>query len=137
MRCNGQLSLEYLIVLGAFLSMLLLFMPLLTKTYHTGIFGLEAVKAEKFANTFKNRVSELSILGEGSKYRLTVSPVLEWKLSLQKNKLTIIIKSTELETEKSIETEIKNISNNFTKIIYNDTVILLENKNEKILVTFT
>ena len=134
MKNRGQVSLEYLIVVGAFLAMLLVFMPLLVQTHHTGLFGIDAVKAEKFTQDFKSAVDELNILGNGSRTKLTANPVDEWSLQISGNKLILTVKSTELERIKKFEVELKNIANQLSKTISSKTTFLLEKSAGKITI---
>lgn len=137
MKNRAQVSLEYLIVVGAFLSMVLVFMPLLVQTYYLGLFGTDSVKAEKFVYHFKSAVDELAVLGDGSRVELAVNPINEWELRIAANSLSVKVKSSELGSEKTFEVELKPIVGSFSKTISAETTFLIEKQNGKISVNFS
>ena len=103
---KAQVSLEYLLLLGAFFSFLLLFFPLLQQTYYAGIFAFDVRAAQSFSDSFQSSVREFSVLGDGSKRILEASPATEWKIEAEKNILKIEIFQEKLKKKKEIKREL-------------------------------
>lgn len=89
---KAQASLEFILVLTAFISMLLLFVPAINNAFALAKFGLESQKAKAFAIELKQSVEKLSIYGIGSKIEIEANPSIEWNVSTIGKKLSISLK---------------------------------------------
>lgn len=107
---KAQVSLEYLIVLAALISVILVFMPLIIETQKAGIFALDVMKAESFSKSFANSLSEMRLLGEGTKKVFELEPLGVWEISCEKGILTLKVKSREIKNEKILMQEFSSAS---------------------------
>ena len=80
MKQEGQLSLEYLLVLLSFFALLALVSPLVDQAYQTGLYGLSVKQGLVFASGMKSAVEQLSLFSSGSQKELQVNPVTPWRL---------------------------------------------------------
>ena len=103
---KGQLSLEYLILLGAFLSFLLFLLPHINTVYRLGIFSSDVRNAENFLYRFSTSVNSLSILGEDSEQRIDAKIFTTWEIYAQGNELVVVVKSTKLGKTKKLSVEL-------------------------------
>ncbi len=101
MRCNGQLSLEYLLLLLAVLSIFAVLLPLLDQTFQASLFGLDSVNAKSFSDSLQHSVNEMDFQADGSKTILETRPLGQWVV-LSSGK-TFSIKVQGPETEKTFE----------------------------------
>ncbi len=101
---KGQLSLEYLILLAAFLSFLLFLLPYLNTIYHLGIFSADVKNAENFLQSFANSASSLSILGEGLEQSISARILTGWEIYAEGNELFVVVRSSELDKTKQLST---------------------------------
>ncbi|MBU1120442.1 MAG: hypothetical protein ABIE23_00855 [archaeon] len=133
MKEKSQVSLEYLVVFSAFLSVLLLFLPLYSNLYNIALFALDVKQAKTFSQDIDFAVRELTVLAEGSEKTLTIKPLLEWQIESKANQFHVTIKSKELEREETIKTSL-----NSTLILYPITInkeTSLQLKKEKGMVS--
>ncbi len=105
---KGQISIEFLILIAAFLSSMLLLVPIANKTYNIGIFGIESAKAKNFAEQFKQKIDEMNFLGNSSRIEITANPSTKWNITINPDGIRIKIKNDYLEEEKTIETKFEN-----------------------------
>lgn len=108
---KAQVSLEYLIVLAALISVILVFMPLIIETQKAGIFALDIIKAESFSKSFADSISEMQFLGEGTKKVFEVEPLGIWEIECNNGILTLKVKSREIKNEKVITQAFSSPSN--------------------------
>jgi len=101
MRCNGQLSLEYLLLLLAVLAIFAALLPLLDQTFKASLFGLDSVNAKHFQNDLQHSVNEMDFQANGSKTLLEARPFGKWIVSSSGK--TLLIKVQGPETEKTFE----------------------------------
>ena len=66
-KMRGQISLEYMIVLSALFSVILVFMPMISETYDAGLFAVDVLNAKQFSNDFSNSLSELNFFSDGAR----------------------------------------------------------------------
>lgn len=81
MRCFGQLSLEYLLLLLALLAIFAALLPLMDQTYKAGLFGLDSVNAKRFTQQLQSRVGEMSFQADGSLALIEAQPLEQWRIS--------------------------------------------------------
>ncbi len=131
---KGQISLEFLILIAAFLSAMLLFVPIANKAYNLGIFGIESAKAKNFTKELKQKIEEMNFLGNNSRIEIAANPATEWIVSIENKKIKIKIKNDFLEEEKTIEEEFKIEIEplKIEKILNSKTIFALEKANNKI-----
>jgi len=97
---RAQISLEFLLLLLAFLACFALLLPFYSSAYNAGIFALDSMNAKRFADSVKNSVEQLRFLGNGSSIEKTANPSLQWKIFSEKNTLFVSVKSASLGKEK-------------------------------------
>ena len=103
---KGQASLEYLLVMAAFLSALALVFPPIVFFYHSALFGLDAASAESFLNSLENNVKELSLLGDNSCLELKASPLNKWTMVSNGMEVRLKVYSPFLKKEKIFSKEL-------------------------------
>ena len=86
---KGQLSLEFLILLAAFFSVLLLFLPSIAKLHSSSMLALEKKKAVSFAEDLVQAISELQFLSDGSKKLIEINAYLEWQIGIGEKEISI------------------------------------------------
>lgn len=101
MNQTGQASLEYLLITSAFLTCLMLLIPIIITIHSTAVFGIDAINASSFAKQLKNKSNTLKFMGAGTTTTIS-SPVLtHWELSANSGTLTLNLHSKEIsETKK-------------------------------------
>lgn len=125
---KAQLSLEYLLLLSAFFSVLLLLMPLIQQSYALALFGLDARQAVSFSKEFSETVAQLSVLADGSSLSIDAAPLGEWVVFARGKKLVVSIYSESLEKTKTIDaTLVSNVF--FEKTFSEKTTIVLKKEN--------
>ncbi|MEW6294800.1 MAG: hypothetical protein AB1467_00710 [Candidatus Diapherotrites archaeon] len=91
----AQASIEYLIVLSAFLALLALFTPIAAKIYYSSLFFLDARNAQSLSHEIKSAVKEMELLEDGSSKSLPANPLNEWRLSVNEEGIQIKIENKE------------------------------------------
>jgi len=131
---KGQISLEFLILMAAFLSAMLLFVPIANNAYNLGIFGIESAKAKNFAKELKQKIEEMEFLGNNSRIEITANPATKWIVSIENKKIEIKIENDFLEEEKTIEEEfeIELEPAKIEKSINSKTIFALEKADNRI-----
>ncbi|GEM_PF-2495012 len=132
--CRAQLSLEYLLLLAAFFSVLLLMLPLIQRAYALALFGFDARQAESFSRDFAQKARQLSILSENSVLSIEIQPLQEWQISASGKKLVVSFGSKQLGKTKTIETELFADFALFEKTASGKTVLVLEKKGGLLVV---
>lgn len=132
---KGQLSLEFLLLMAGFLSILLLFMPLMNQAYNLGIFGIESVNAKNFAESFSQKTGELNFFADNSVMELEANPFAEWIVSVDKNTVSVKIENTELNVEKIFSEDLAVSIDSFSEKISKKTVFVLKKADGKISIT--
>jgi len=102
MHCNGQLSLEYLLLLLAVLSIFAVMLPLLNSVYDLSLFGLDCVNAKRFSFSLQEAIEEASFQADGSLVSIEANPLTNWLLSSSGNSLAILVQGPG-ESKKSFE----------------------------------
>jgi hypothetical protein len=88
---RAQTTIEYLIVLTAFFSVLLLFVPLIEKIYSKSIELIEVKNAENFLETLDFKVQELFLMEKSSTIKINFSHSFEWFLFYENQQLVLQI----------------------------------------------
>lgn len=128
---RAQVSLEYMIVLSALFSVILIFMPMLSETYDAGLFAIDVLNAKQFSNDFSNSLSELNFFSDGAKKTFEINPLNTWALKCKNKILTIKITNSKTSHEKVITCKIPdNIT--FNSLISEKTKITIEKRFSKI-----
>lgn len=129
---RAQLSLEYLILLAAFFSVLLLVLPLVQRTYALALFGFDVRQALSFSREFAETSKQLSILAEKSSMAIEISALHDWTVHADGKKLLVSISSAELGKTKLIESELALETEKFEKT-FNGQQKLVLRKNGPLL----
>ena len=128
---HAQISLEYMIVLAALFSVILVFIPMISETYEAGLFAVDVLNAKTFSNNFSNSLSELNFFSDGAKKRFEINPLNTWEIECKNRVLKITITNSENSNEKVITHTIPdNITCTLT--ISEKTKITIEKKYSKI-----
>jgi len=91
MHCNGQLSLEYLLLLAAVLGIFSLLLPLLNNVFAASLFGLDSVNAKRFSQQLQQAVEETSFQADGAATLIEAEPLGKWRLFSEKETLFILV----------------------------------------------
>jgi hypothetical protein len=91
MRCLGQMSLEYLLLLLALLAIFAALLPLVDSTYKAGIFGLDCVNAKRFTQALQARAEEMAFQADGSYVLIEARPLEKWRISSSGKALSLIV----------------------------------------------
>lgn len=89
MHSRGQLSLEYLILLAAALSVFAVLLPLLSQVYEAALFGLDSANAKAFSKNIALSVEEASFQADGALKLLKAEPLGTWVFSSSGSQLSI------------------------------------------------
>lgn len=91
LKCRGQLSLEYLLVIASALAVFALLLPLLVQVFQAGVFGLDCVNAGRFSNEMRLAVNEMSFQGSGSVKSIEARPLGEWVVSSEGREFSVLV----------------------------------------------
>lgn len=103
---KAQVSIEYLLLLAAFFSFLLLIVPSMGGVYNAGIFGLDARNARSFLNSFESSVKRLSLFGDGSEEIVSAKILTLWRVYSDGEKIFVFVESSELAKSKELSAEL-------------------------------
>ncbi len=103
LREHGQASLEFLIVVAAFLSALLVMVPVSQHAYAVAAFGMDVRNAEAFMLRLESASSSLAVLGDGSEETIRADPLGTWHLSFSGNFAVLEVESPTLGKTKRFE----------------------------------
>ena len=134
MKASAQVSLEYLILLAGFFSVLALIVPQTIKLFEVSIFTLDAKNASAFSQELSSTINELSILEDGSIKTISFTPLLEWRISSQNNIIQIEVIDEKIQKQKlfSIQTNEEIVS--FIQTFSSKSSIKLAKSAGKILI---
>ncbi len=79
---NGQASLEFILVLAAFLAALALILPTLFEMADSLLWWNEVANVQSFAQKVQASAKELNVFGNGSRLEIHANPQSEWNLSV-------------------------------------------------------
>ncbi len=134
MRCSGQLSLEYLLLLLAVLAVFAALLPLLDQTFKASLFGLDSVNAKYFQNELQHSVNEMDFQADGSKTILEAKPLGQWIVSSSDKILSIKVQGPG--TEKKFEVFFPNKLVIENKVLSDNTSFLLSKNSGKIILEY-
>ncbi len=132
---RGQISLEYLLVLAAALSITLFLLAPLKAAYLTSLFVLDAKNASSFLDELESSAEQLCILGEGTTRTLRGEPITKWRLENNSPEISLTLESEELEETKTLTAELCLPTENFSISAEEKFSISLERKNSLISIT--
>ena len=135
-RKNGQISLEFLMVMLAFLASLLLFLPLLNNLYNAALFRIDVENASAFLQSLEHQIDTFAIMGDGSSSQFSIAPLNRWVVSANGNTLVLTVKSNALQSEKQLSLRFPNNISLQTKEVESKTTIRLVKYNGMILVEY-
>lgn len=105
-KMRAQISLEYIIILSALFSVILVFMPMISETYEAGLFAIDVLNAKTFSNNFSNSLSELNFFSDGARKTFEINPLNTWEIECKNRVLKITITNPEISNEKVIHNTI-------------------------------
>ncbi len=88
---DGQLSLEFALLLAAFFSFFLVLAPAMTEVLDTGEYGVDAKAAELFLDQAKNAAGRLDAFGNGSTEEIRGTALHDWRVTAENQALAIEI----------------------------------------------
>ena len=133
-KCKAQVSLEYLILLAGFFSVLALIIPQTIKLFEASVFALDAKNASAFSQEISAAINELSILEDGSIKSISFSPLLEWNISAQNNSIQIEVINEKIAKNKVFSIQTNTDLFSFNKNFSSKSSIKLSKKEGKILI---
>lgn len=94
---KAQLSLEFLLVMAAFILALSVFAPLAVKTTKIALFALEVQRARSFLSDYSNAAFYADIYADGTTKQIRSSTVNEWLLKVENGNAELTLSSESLE----------------------------------------
>jgi len=91
MHFEGQLSLEYLLLLAVVFSAFAFLLPVLNNVFATNLFGLDSVNAKQFSQNLQQAVEEMSFQADGSTKSFEANPFSHWVISSAEEKLFVSV----------------------------------------------
>lgn len=135
MHSSGQLSLEYLLLLAAVLSIFALLLPLLNNVYELSLFGLDSVNAKSFAFALQEAIEELSFQADGAAIYIPAKPLTQWELSCSGKQLLLRVQGPS-QRQKSFEVGFPNNLAFGSASIGSETVFRLKKVSGQILLEY-
>lgn len=132
---KGQLSLEYLIILVSFFSVLFLFTPIIFKTYYNGTYSIKLRNAEETLNLIEGEINSLKEFEPNSRKKISLNNKEKIEISVKFNSIEIDVKSEELEEEKKITRKINYPLKEIQLILNTNSKITLIKEKKSISVT--
>lgn len=131
---KAQLTLEYLILLGAILSAFAFITPQIAKFYNAAVFAIDSRNAEILAEKIAGNAEKLSMFEESSIESIKAKPNLKWKLSIEGNKINVLVESKGMEKEKEISRQAKAELEAFEGVFVKEFRLGMKKESGKILV---
>jgi len=98
---KGQLSLEYMIVLAAFLALLGMLAPFLVQTQALAQLSLDKKTAQVFLAEIKGKTDQLKLMGDGSNFTIRVRPINSWIIIVDDDEIEVVFPQLKNLEEKS------------------------------------
>ncbi len=133
MNSFAQISLELLLLTAAFLSVLALFLPVFQTVFSGSLLGLEALKAQSFADSFQQKTALLNVLGNDSEFAIAISPSRPWTLRLNENQFELFFLESG-EKEKRFERELAFSALPTELVFFEPTQFVLQKSNGQLIV---
>lgn len=127
---RGQSSLEYLLLVTAFFSILGIILPIASSTVDSFLSASDDLLAKSINDELNENISLMSFLGDGSVKIFEYSPVKSISFSSSETKLNILTESKSFEVETNFFQVIP--KNSFEKTFF----IILEKTSKGIKVSF-
>src|SRR3989338_5554173 len=134
LHSRAQLSLEYMLLLAAFFSALLVFMPVIAGLHANAVFASDVQNAQNFMNGLESASEKMLILGSGSQLALTARVLTLWQLNINGTKATLVLTSESAGKSKTFETELAVPLELGQKTFTSGFSMLLKNENGKITI---
>ncbi|MBS3057561.1 MAG: hypothetical protein J4415_02930 [Candidatus Diapherotrites archaeon] len=136
LHSRAQLSLEYMLLLAAFFSALLVFMPVIAGLHANAVFASDVQNAQNFMNGLESASEKMLILGSGSQLALTARVLTLWQLNINGTKATLVLTSESAGKSKTFETELAVPLELDQKTFTSGFSMLLKNENGKITIAY-
>ena len=135
LSAKGQLSIEYLIIIAAFLSALLAVSPFINTTLYLAEFAQDVQNAKLFCNEISAAIEKISLLSDGSEFGISSRIIEEWNISVLDGKVKITVESKKLEKTKSVEAAVSKQLQFVEKFPSGDVKLHITKTNGKISIT--
>ena len=89
---KGQLSLEYLLLLLAVLSVFAVLLPLLNTVFELSLFGLDSVNGKRFSFQMQESLAKMSFQADGSITSIEANPFGKWRIHSKGEELFVAVK---------------------------------------------
>ena len=127
---KGQSSLEYLLIVTAFFSILGIILPVASSTVNSFISTTDDLLAKSISEELSENISLMSFLGEGSIKTFEYFPSKSISFSSTGTKLNILTESKNFEVETNYVQVIPKV------LFEKNFLIILEKKDKGIIVSF-
>lgn len=128
---NGQVSVEYLLILAAFFSVLALMLPLVSNSVDQLFFANDIILSKKIINTIENEDEKFLFLADGSNKSYEFIPSKSIFIKIKNNNLKIS------SGEKEFELELNNSQSDFEKEFNEKLFINIKKENNKTIFEFS
>ena len=95
MQSRAQVALEFLLVFGALIAIMLALTPVFSAVLSRALQAIDDARAKAFTSELENSLQKLSVFSDDSKLTLIAEPLGEWKLSFKDNKARIFANKKE------------------------------------------
>ena len=134
LHSRAQLSLEYMLLLAAFFSALLVLMPAIASLHANAVFASDVQNAQNFMNGLESASEKMLILGNGSQLALTAKVLTAWELGISGPKAILKVRSESIGKSKTIEAELATPFELSQKTFTSGFRLLLKNENGKLTI---
>ncbi|MCR4335705.1 MAG: hypothetical protein NUV57_04160 [archaeon] len=129
MNSNGQLSIEFLLLLTAILAFLSVFTSAFSELEESSLYAIDVQNAKRFVNELNNSSKTLSLLGEGSQKQFSYKIINEWEL--KDSPVALIVHSN---SGKNISLQLpENIMLESSKNFKENLIVVLKKENGKLI----
>ncbi|MBT4597194.1 MAG: hypothetical protein HOC95_04425 [Candidatus Diapherotrites archaeon] len=130
-KCKGQVSIEYLLLLAAFFSALIIILPQVSFAVDQFFATSDTLLAKQIANTLEEEVRLFDFLGNDSKKEFSFSPAKEITLTTQNAKCIVAT------TQKQFSLTLPNAQPNKTTAFTKRFNVKIQKQNDLITITFS
>lgn len=92
---EGQVSLEYLLVMLVFLALLGLAVPLIEQAKENAAFALSCRQGQAFAWRLKTETERLQLFSSGSRQTIEFSPPTPWQVKGENGEIKVLVEGSE------------------------------------------
>ncbi len=129
---KAQLSLEFLLILAAFILALSVSTPLAVKTTKTALFALEAQRAKSFLSDYSNAAFYADIYADGTVKQIKSNAVNEWFFRAGNGNAELTLSSKSLEKTITINSKIPFTVTPFSHSLNDSFTLRLKKESGKI-----